>query len=200
MIKKITGAAIGISMLLAAGTPAFAAISCQNFTTGSGSTNLCNLTSSKLHSLILNNTGSVFHNIAKLSNTGNNTANNNTVTGTSSGLVINSGAATTNVTSLAGANLVSVAITQTDSSADYTGANNNTGASSNNTVTINNTKTVVVGITNDGTVTHNISASAISGHNSANFNTISGGILTGNAMSISHIETMLNSSSIIIDQ
>ncbi len=199
MIKKITGVAIGISMLLVAGTPAFAASSCRNFTTGAGSTNLCNLMTSKLNSLVLSNLGSAFHNVNQFSNTGNNTANSNTVLGTGSFNIV-SGQATTNVTSLAGVNSSSVALTQTDSSADHVGENYITGPSSNNTVTIDNTKTAVIGIINDGTVTHNINASAISGNNNANSNTISGGILTGSAWSNIHIETLLNNSSIIVNQ
>lgn len=198
MVKKVIGAVLGVGLILFTNAPAFAAVSCGNFSTGPFSNNVCNTLLSKLHTFTLSNIGTVGHTIVQNSNSGYNTFNNNTAT--SANTTVNTGSSDVAVSSGVIANTASVAVNQTDPSADHLGANSLTGPSSNNTVTVSNTKTATVGISNNGNVTHVVTVNSNTGYNSTNNNTIAGGIKTGNATSSVFIQTILNNSSVVINQ
>lgn len=197
MIKKVLSAAIGAGMILATVTPAFAAqYSCGQFTTGPSSINLCNTLLTKLKTLSILNYGSVGHTIGKTVVSGNNTTNNNT---SATGMSVTAGAARADVASSAVMNSGLVTVNVSDPAADHVGTNNITGPSSTNNVSVTNTKTVTMNLTNNGTVTHNITATVLSGGNAANFNTIVGGVTTGEASSNVTVDTQLNNSIIQVD-
>ncbi|OGG26627.1 hypothetical protein A2960_00450 [Candidatus Gottesmanbacteria bacterium RIFCSPLOWO2_01_FULL_39_12b] len=196
MIKKLIGISIGAGLLLISQTSVLAVNKCQNSLSGNLSNNICNLITSKLHTFSLSNTGVVTHAVIKNANTGGNILNNNTV----SAGTINSGDGSAVVDSLAALNTASLTLAQTDATNDHTGENSLTGASSNNTVNITSSKTAVVNVSNDGTVTHNVSVVVNSGGNSSSNNTITGGIRTGNVSSTTTIQTLMNNTTIMITQ
>lgn len=196
MIKKLISSSLGLSLLFVAVAPTFAVTGCQNLTTGPYSYNRCSAMLSKLQTLSVNNFGTAFHTINKTVNSGNNSSNNNTI----SAGIVQTGNAHADVFSLASVNTGMIGITQTDPAADFIGTNNITGPSSNNTVDVTSNKTITINITNNGTVNHTVTTIVNSGGNTANNNTISGGIHTGNATSNTTVQTILNSFQIMIQQ
>jgi len=70
--------------------------------------------------------------------------------------------------------------------------NGTTGAFSSNSCTINNTSNVTVNNVNDAKITNNVTTTVNSGHNDANYNTLGGKILTGNATLNTTVSTVAN--------
>lgn len=70
--------------------------------------------------------------------------------------------------------------------------NDTTGAFSNNTCTVNNTSNVQVNNVNDAKVTNDVNSHVSTGGNSANYNTLGGDIVTGNASSTTTVSTVAN--------
>lgn len=196
MVKKLVSAVIGAGLVLATFAPAaFAVNLCANQTTGPSSSNDCHRVVTKMKTLTINNTGTVTHNLHSVSNSGNNTTDNNTSGGT-----VGAGAASSLVFKQASLNTGNVTVSQTDPANDEQGLNDTTGPSSTNNVTFTTTKTLTFTLGNSGTINQTVNSTANSGGNSASSNTIGGMVTTGNASSDVTVISAMNDFNIELSQ
>lgn len=187
MIKKLITASLGMGMVLASVAPAFAGVSVSN--TGQNSVLDARLNRVKTHVLNLTNTYTLTQAVGSTQTTGGNNADNNTGSGLSS-----AGNQTANHTSQVEANSVNVDIDATDNSTcncDNVTVNA-TGQNSTANAIIDSGKTVVVTITNSGTVSNGLTSTVNTGGNTANNNTGNGTAIGGDSSVWSLVTTRLN--------
>lgn len=166
-----------------------------NMTTGAGSVNDASATLDNVVVVDNSNSAGVSNSVAVTSDTGNNTADNNTAmggsveTGNASGTVAIVNDVNSNDTVVNSSPIVSVSVDN-----DVTGANsiNNSSVSAVNVVDVTNTNTAE--ITNDVTITSN------TGGNSASNNTEGGSVVTGSADMTFVISNSGNSNSTEVGQ
>ena len=203
------------------GIPSIGGLSSSNLTTGAGSDNTADTLLNNNTDIALNNNANLLSNVVIDAETGNNTADKNTGSGS-----VQTGDVNTNL------NLVNIANTNaiggegtlwlvlvndlgnwtgqiygfpsgaTVASPFYTfsvggdgslnALNNNTGADSSNDAAINLDQNTNVALNNNGSITNNLTIDANTGGNSASYNTGSGSIKTGDVNVAANIVNMVN--------
>jgi hypothetical protein len=203
MKKTIIGAIAGLGLVLAVAVPSFAAGTCSDGATGANSWNVCVKASLKLNRVSTLNTGFVTQTVNSRANTGKNESNKNTLA-TDPGIIDPTGNAT--ISGLKGVQLNDAAITVDQSKAapctDCTDAGGFkiTGNNSKNISALLDVKLASVTTTNFGVVTQTVTSNANTGKNESNGNTVGGSINTGNALVNEDVTTMMNTTTVVVNQ
>lgn len=189
-MKKIATTFGAVALLAAAVIPAFGAgNSCMNGTTGPSSNNTCSINNTTNVSVNNVNDAKIVNDIRTVSNTGGNSASNNTLGGN-----ITTGNASLNATLSSVANVNTTNISVGWAGSNNAGANNVTGPSSNNTAYINNAHRVDVYNSNTATVDNAVNSTADTGSNNADNNTGPAYIRTGSSNLATSVFSHVNDS------
>lgn len=176
-MKKIATLAASAALLGAAILPALATgNNCENTTTGPFSTNNCVINNSSNVSVTNYQDAVIINKVTSRSNTGNNSADYNTLGGS-----IYTGNATNNTVVSSVANIATTNITGGPAMSNNWGSNNVTGPFSGNEVYLNNRLRVDVDNQNTAFVKNDVDATSSTGDNSASTNTGPGVIRTGDS-------------------
>lgn len=180
---------VGAAALLAAtlGPALGAGNSCGNATTGPGSNNTCTVNNTSTVAVNNVNDAQINNNVRSYSNTGGNSASNNTLGGS-----IVTGNASNNTTVGTVANVNTNNVTAGFGGGNNMGLNEVTGPFSNNNAYLNNLYTVAAQNSNTATVNNNVNVTADTGNNSADNNTGPAAITTGNARLDATVGTHVN--------
>ncbi|MBI3379768.1 hypothetical protein HY029_03380 [Candidatus Gottesmanbacteria bacterium] len=175
-MKKIATLVGAAALLAATLVPALAVNSCGNSTTGPGSNNTCTVTNTSNVSVNNVNDAQIINNVRTSSNTGGNSASNNTLGGS---IVTGNASLNTTVSSVANVNTTNV--TAGFGGGNNMGGNSVTGPFSTNNAFITNGYRVDAYNSNTATVKNDVNTTADTGNNSADNNTGPATIRTGNA-------------------
>lgn len=193
-MKKFITALGTVALLSAAIVPAFAGNNCVNGTTGPGSNNTCTITNASNVSVNNVNDAQIVNRVYTNSNTGGNSASNNTLGGN-----VTTGNASSNNTVSSVANINTTNISVGFDGGNNTGANNVTGPFSNNSAFITNAHDVRVWNSNTASVNNDVSTNADTGNNNADNNTGPATIMTGDARLSTGVQTHVNDSLTALD-
>lgn len=177
-MKKIATFVGAAALLAATLVPAIAVgNSCGNSTTGPGSNNTCSVTNSSNVTVNNVNDAEIRNTVTTTSNTGGNSASNNTLGGS-----ITTGNASQNSTVSSIANVNTTNVTAGfGGGAGNTGMNSVTGPFSNNDAFITNSARVAVQNDNTASINNDVDATADTGNNRADNNTGPATIRTGSS-------------------
>lgn len=203
MIKKLIGTAATTAFLLAAAAvPAFAnghddGHTCKNAITGPFSWNKCKIREDTRQRVSLSQSAYVYNKVYSTVNAGDNDANYNTKVKKG----IKTGDAEANVNILTAANEVNLKVRQSSDGSDgSSGKNFLTGPFSDNHVSISTNESQNVSLSQSGKVNNTVKTDVNTGGNQCNFNTICGGIKTGDAESNVTLTTLLNKADVKVTQ